>query len=396
MNKEELLEKVKIEDVIRLLQNYGADYKITKNGEYIFRCVCHDSDSYKLYYYPNSKNFMCYSCCGSHTLIDFIMEMEECKFLEAIKFIANFIGVPYENNYHKQIGLASTKRPVQEVIRYKKRLELTQRYVKSKELQIIELPAYEDSVLNSFFPYYPNSWYQLGIKEEVAYDFEIGMSFGENCCIIPHRDIYGNLVGIKCRNFDKDLIEKGLKYTPIRVNNLTYRYPQQYNLYGIWQNKDNIARLKKVILFESEKSVLLYGSMFGQENNISVAMCGTTLSKYQIKLLLSLGVKEIIIAIDKQYKQYIIEENYSKEDLKRNKNSDLRKDITEYNDYFKKIIKYYTSLGNYMSVSIIFCNDNRLDYKDSPIDKGKEIFNQLYQERFVVTNEEELEECLIA
>lgn len=396
MNKEELLEKVKIEDVIRLLQNYGADYKITKNGEYIFRCVCHDSDSYKLYYYPNSKNFMCYSCCGSHTLIDFIMKMEECKFLEAIKFLANFIGVPYESNCHKQIGLASTKRPVQEVIRYKKRLELTQRYIKSKELQIIKLPAYKDSVLNSFFPYYPDSWYRLGIKEEVAYNFEIEMSFGENCCIIPHRDIYGNLVGIKCRNFDKDLIEKGLKYAPIRVNNLTYRYPQQYNLYGIWQNKDNIARLKKVILFESEKSVLLYGSMFGQENNISVAMCGTTLSKYQIKLLLSLGVKEIIIAIDKQYKQYIIEENYSKEDLKRNKNSDLRKDITEYNDYFKKIIKYYTSLGNYMSVSIIFCNDNRLDYKDSPIDKGKEIFNQLYQERFVVTNEEELEECLIA
>ena len=46
-------------------------------------------------------------------------------------------------------------------------------------------------------------------------------------------------------------------------------------------------------------------------------------------------------------------------------------------------------------MSVIFCEDNRLDYKDSPIDKGKEVFCELNQESYVIVNEEELSECLI-
>lgn len=390
LTKEELLSQVTTEDVIKLLQGYNADYKNGRNGEIIFKSVCHDSDSYKLYYYPNSQSFMCYSCCGSLSLLDFIMRMEDCEFREAIEFLANFIGISISKGHKKRVGLISHKRPLEEVERYKKRKELTQKYHRGQQ-EIIQLPSYNEGVLDTFFPYYPNDWYELGINEEVAYDFGIGMNFGDNCCTIPHRDIYGNLVGIKCRNFDQALVDRGLKYIPITVNGLTYRYPQQYNLYGIWQNKGNIKRLKKAIIFESEKSVLLYGSMFGQENNIALALCGTTLSKYQVKLLLSLEVKEVVIAIDKQYKQYIINGDYDEEHI----DKDTKKDIEEYNNYFKKLIKYYSLLGNYVSMSVIFCEDNRLDYKDSPIDKGKEVFCELNQENYVIVNEEELSECLI-
>ena len=55
LTKEELLSQVTTEDVIKLLQGYNADYKNGRNGEIIFKSVCHDSDSYKLYYYPNSS-----------------------------------------------------------------------------------------------------------------------------------------------------------------------------------------------------------------------------------------------------------------------------------------------------------------------------------------------------
>lgn len=51
-----------------------------------------------------------------------------------------------------------------------------------------------------------------------------------------------------------------------------------------------------------EKSCLLYASYFGMENDISVAVCGSSLSNYQIQLLLDLGIQELIIAFDKQFK----------------------------------------------------------------------------------------------
>ena len=48
---------------------------------------------------------------------------------------------------------------------------------------------------------------------------------------------------------------------------------------------------------------MLYSSYFGTENDITVACCGSSLSMYQVQLLLDLGVKEIIIAFDKQFKE---------------------------------------------------------------------------------------------
>ena len=50
-----------------------------------------------------------------------------------------------------------------------------------------------------------------------------------------------------------------------------------------------------------EKSCLKYASYFGEDSDISVACCGSNIINYQIKLLLSLDVKEIIIAFDKQF-----------------------------------------------------------------------------------------------
>ncbi|MGN1342929.1 MAG: hypothetical protein ACI4VL_07065 [Bacilli bacterium] len=40
--------------------------------------------------------------------------------------------------------------------------------------------------------------------------------------------------------------------------------------------------MKKAIVFEGEKSTLLYRSYFGIENDITVACCGSSLSSYQM------------------------------------------------------------------------------------------------------------------
>ena len=94
---------------------------------------------------------------------------------------------------------------------------------------------------------------------------------------------------------------------------------------------------------------------FGHENNICVAACGNKLSEYQINLLCSAGATRILIAFDKEGETWKKQESYY------NKLTDLCK-------------KY----RNKVKMGFIFDKNNLLNLKDSPFDKGKEIFLKLY------------------
>ena len=75
---------------------------------------------------------------------------------------------------------------------------------------------------------------------------------------------------------------------------------------------------------------------------------------------MSLGVKEIIIAFDKQF-QAIGDKEWEK--------------------WTTKLKTLYNKYGNYVNISYMFDKNNLLGYKDSPIDCGKDIFIQLFKER---------------
>ena len=82
-----------------------------------------------------------------------------------------------------------------------------------------------------------------------------------------------------------------------------YNHPLGFNLYNLNNSKENIRKIKKAIIFEGEKSCLLYQSYFGIDNDISVAVCGSNLTNYQVQLLKSLDINEIVIAFDKQWRE---------------------------------------------------------------------------------------------
>ena len=65
------------------------------------------------------------------------------------------------------------------------------------------------------------------------------------------------------------------------------------NLYNLNNSKNNIKRVGKAIVFESEKSCLQYASYFGTYNDISVACCGSNISAYQIHLLFTVNEDEV-------------------------------------------------------------------------------------------------------
>jgi hypothetical protein len=132
------------------------------------------------------------------------------------------------------------------------------------------------------------------------------------------------------------------------------------NLYNLNNSKDNIKTMGKAIVFESEKSCLLYQSYFGIENDISVACCGSNISAYQIQMLIDAGAKEIIVAFDRQFQEIGDKEH---QHLVAN---------------FKKLHAKYK---NFVTLSFIFDRHMITNYKASPIDEGAQKFLTLFTER---------------
>lgn len=374
MNREELLELITTSDVIEIMTEMGSDYPTKDSqGNLYFTTICHGGDKHKLHYFVESKFFMCYTNCGSMSIFDVLMNTNGWKFIEAINYLLKF----------KNIKINKMKIGLQEKTYKNEELDFLNLHLQNYERKHIELPKYNDNVLAIFNKAYPDVWEDEGIKPEIMDYFNIRYYLSQQKGIIPHYDLNGNLVGIKARNFLKNEVEKGKKYIPVTIQGLTYRYHNNFNLYGLYHNKETIKMKKKAILFESEKSVLKYASIYGQENNITLASLGMGVSIYQRDLILDLGVEELTIAYDMQYLlEYTTKDKEDTDEYK------------EYVKYIKMLIKTVKLFMNYIDVSIILCWDNRLSYKDAPIDKGQEIFEQLYKERYFIDDIEELEELV--
>ncbi|WP_291567108.1 MULTISPECIES: hypothetical protein [unclassified Clostridium] len=373
MNREDILEIVTTEDVVHIMSELGGGEPVPDNkGNLYFRTICHDGDKHKLQYFIHSKMFCCYTSCGSMSLFDVIMSAKNCEFVEAVNLILRHKGI--KNSFSKGKGLKRSDT-------IKEEMDFLNKHLYKPKKLIPSLPTYDQNVLSIFDDYIPNIWVQEGIEETVAQLYSIKFYFNQYKAIIPHRDINGDLIGIRGRAFFQRDIEQGKKYMPVTIQGLTYRFPVEFNLYGIYENQNNIRRYRKAIVFEGEKSVLKYASYFGQENNIALATMGMNMSLYQRDLLLNLGVDEVIIAYDKQYQPEYLDDINSKE-------------YKEFEKYKRTLIKITKMLINYVNVSIILCWDDVLGYKDAPIDNGKDVFEKLYKERYLIGDISELEEMV--
>jgi hypothetical protein len=147
------------------------------------------------------------------------------------------------------------------------------------------------------------------------------------------------------------------------VGKQMYNHSLGLNLYNINNSAPQIKIAKTAIVFEGEKSCLLYQSYFGRENDISVACCGSAVSSIQMSLLLDLGVKEIVIAFDRQFKQ---------------------KNDEEFKRLVKNLKAIKTRYGQYATISFMFDTEDVLPYKASPIDCGPQVFLDMFKKRIIL------------
>ena len=362
-DKAEIRKALTIDQIYTLLEDFGGEPEYTDYG-ILSATICHNpvgEGSKKLYYYTNTGLFQCYSNCGSFDPFELVIKVFNIQrdidldLNSAVRYVAN------------KFGISGTIIDDDNVITSKD-WEILNQYDRIQELEIkdyhITLEEYDDVILDRFnYAVKLTPWLKEGITQEVLTHNRIGFYPGGDQITIPHFDVNDRLIGVRGRTLCKEEAEYYGKYRPIIVNKQQYNHPLGMNLYNLNNSKNNIYTMGKAIVFESEKSSLLYQSYFGIENDISVACCGSNFSMYHMQLLLDAGAKEIIIAFDRQFQE---------------------KGDDEFKLWVAKLKKLNEKYKNFALISFIFDKNKITSYKASPIDEGPEKFLQLFKERIVI------------
>ena len=367
LDKDQIKNSLSINQIFDFLSEYGGEPIIKDSNTIISKTICHNAieeindASYKLYYYDNTHLFHCYTGCAepSFDIYDLMTKIkningnDQWKMANSVFYIAEYFGY---SQLDSTLSQEEKVLPDWKILKDYDKINL-----EIDEKQIVELKIYDERVLRYLPRPHILNWEREGITKQAMQKNNICYDPLNQGIVIPHYNIENQLIGIRERTLIKDKEVEG-KYRPAFLNGQLYNHPLGFNLYNINNSKNNIKLMQKAIIFESEKSTLLMQSYFPGAD-ISVACCGSNLTNYQFKLLLSLGVNEISIAFDRQFKKVGDEE-------------------------FKRWTKKLESINNkykgFCRITFLFDKKGLLNYKDSPIDCGPDIFMKLYTERIAM------------
>lgn len=180
------------------------------------------------------------------------------------------------------------------------------------------------------------------ISLESQTKFEIMYNIETQRIVIPIRDIYGNLVGTKCRrNYDTDNPDDP-KYL------FELSCAKNLILYGAYQNYQYLMNADKILIGEAEKFTCACDS-YGYNNAVSIM--GNTLSSEQARQLLAFNAKEYCFMLDEG----------------------LDLNITFQN---AKLLKEYAAMREIKISYFDWTQSLSLSSKESPADEGKEVLKR--------------------
>lgn len=224
------------------------------------------------------------------------------------------------------------------------------RLFKNRKVSVLsEHNILSKNILDKYPKYICQDWIDEGINKKTQEKYDIHYDKksldGTARIVYPIRNDIGEIINIKGRTCDPDYKIHGIR-------KYTYYYPVgKFDiLFGLYFNYSTIIKENKLIIVEAEKSVMKFDSL-GIYNVI--AICTHSLSTYQLKKILSLHCKSVILALDK--------------------------DVT-----YEEIKEISNKLKIFLNVYIIKDKNNLLNEKDSPIDKGIGIWNKLYTEKILI------------
>lgn len=363
-DKKAIREELSIDDYFQLVTEWGGNPEFTPFG-FISDTICHNppgEGSRKLYFYENSDLFKCYTDCDcAFDIFELTMKVAQIQsnrkmdLNDAVRYLAAKFNIVIDLGDIEDLGLTDW----QYLIAYDKINDIP------TVNQVPQLKEYDKRILGplAINPNYLTPWINDHIKPQILEHAQIGYNFSTDQISIPHFDKDGRFIGLRGRTMVKEDAERFGKYRPMIINKQQYNHSLGLNLYNLNNSKDNIKRMGKAIVFESEKSTLQFQSYFGLENDISVACCGSSVSSYQIQLLIEDRVQEIIIAFDRQFQEL---------------------GDSEFKRLKAKLLGLHKKYKNEVLISFIFDKHLITSYKASPTDEGPEKFMQLFKERIIL------------
>lgn len=305
-----------------------------RGNSYATHCPRHIDNTPSLVITPSKNLFHCFSCGIGGNLINWLMIFENMSFNNAVKKVSVLAGV--DTNSLKQCNALKIYKNLARVATCHKE-EIYNRII----LNDTEINKYDDEV--------PKEWIDEGINPNIMKKYNIRIDKMSNRIVYPIYDSKLRLIGFKGRtrykNYKEMKIKKYQNYQKIGTTDF---------FIGMKENYENIIKQNEVIIFEGIKSGM---KVENWGYNYWLSSETAWLTNEQILLLIKLGVKSVVMAYD----------------------NDMS---------IEKIRKCTEKLRRYMNVYVImdrkFLKDKLLGSsknKMAPCDKGKEIWETLYQEK---------------
>lgn len=315
----------------------GLDFEFKSKGKYISMKNPDGNNKSAIVIFKNKLNVVNYTRGWNGDIFTLIEKIKNITFSDSIKLVKHVLGIKDCSDIK-----ILNKPNILEVL---SNLE--------KECNIKEsISILDESILNNYDKKPNKIWYDEGISLETQAIFNICYDNKSNSIVIPIRDEFGNLVGVKNRKNTKENID--MKYY--------YSYPVRKTLilYGLDKNKEHILKQNLCIVVESEKAVM---KLHSNDIKLAVAIGGSDISKEQVSMLEELGIK-IILAFDKDV---ILD-------------AECMDDCTDCD--IKCMKKQLNKFSDSTDISCSIDEEDLLDEKDSPIDKGIDVFKKVIKNRY--------------
>lgn len=251
--------------------NYNGDNKGAvniKNNEYL-----------NVTNWTRTKEF-----ADNSDIITLVQYNKNLSFREALKYLHKILGLKFT----WKMELETPKKFVQKdvLLMEKIREKTTYGVVNVDDIHILD-----EELLNDYIPLLHIDWLKQGVMPWSRDKFGLCYSYKYKRVVIPIRYwATGELVATNMRTTVENYDEFGIK-----KYYLTSGYNKSLNLFGLYENYDEIQKAGYVIVYEAEKSVLKRDSL---NDPTGVAISGHILSDEQASILWGLNV-EIIFAYDK-------------------------------------------------------------------------------------------------
>lgn len=319
MELSELIESI---DILEYISQYTEFTE--KNGEYWALSPLKDENTPSFSVRREENSFYDFSSGIGGNVLTFVRYHDKCGYKEAIeklKIYSGFDGSVYTHRKLSVTKVAKLFAPKKKAPKQVKTSVLPDDYMERYEKRADKLAL----------------WEQEGILRASLDKFQVYYDSFSDRLVYPIRDPDGKIVNVGGRTLDPQWKEKKLrKYTYF------YSWGEMKTIYGLAENIESIKEKHEIILFEGCKSVLL-ADTYGIHN--AGALLTSHLNPNQMRILAALGCR-VVFALDK--------------------------DVPIREDHNIKRLKQF------VNIEYIWDKDNLLGEKDSPIDRGIDIWNILY------------------